>query len=106
MENYVALISHIMDRNMWTVVQVKGDKRETLASESFDKTTNLREMFYFTFTRKEGKLRCTIKGDGSEINLTCPEDCLRSQLPSPYCSARGDLRWDVMGCYFPLAEKK
>ena len=53
MENYVALIINIMDRNMWTVVLVQG----ILTSESFEKAPNKREMFYFI---QAGKLRCTL----------------------------------------------
>ena len=33
--NYVALIINIMDRNMWTVVQVKGNKKVDYLPLSF-----------------------------------------------------------------------
>merc|ERR1712106_1094732 len=102
MENYVALVTNMNERNVWTVIEVDGNKRKIVSSDSFEKAPEKREMFIFNFVHEGGKLSCTVESDSSKIKLACPEDSLKSQLPSPFCSARGDLRWNILGCYFPM----
>merc|ERR1711915_122946 len=102
MENYVVIVTNINDRNTWRVEEVKENKRTIFSTESFKNQETPREMFNFQFSIDGENMRCRIKSEDSRIELKCPPGCLQHQLPAPYCFAKGDLRWNVLGCYFPI----